>query len=506
MITHIFPIARNSLIESLRQPVLAIMMLIAAFLQVLNTWIIGFTMGRAAIPGEVTGDDKLLYDVSMGTVFVLGIVLASFVSTAAISREIENKTILTVVSKPVSRTSVILGKYLGISGAMLVAIGIMIAMLLLAVRHGVQQTAADEPDMPVILFGLAALFGSIFVAGLGNFIYGWSFGQVATLLMLPLFWIAYFGVLLLSDEWELQPIGTDFTPQILLSCLTLGMALMVITALATAVSTRVGQVLTILICAVVFVSGLMSNYFVGRHVYSNERVAEIAGTRSPTNLDAYDFKRTEVWDLAAARNNMDVEEFADLGYDPRNFVTIREVLAMGEVDDPQWLEIMLRSPGSLLIVDLLGPPTVQLKPGDSFYYGSSPNGVGLVTPEFAPFDEQDELIENTRETPGLMIVEIDPNSLGQSLLVMQIGHEVVPLSRPPLPKDSVFLSPTETNVAPLVAWSVIPNMQSFWLIDAINKNQPVPSSHVVLVALYTLCQIVVFLALAVVLFQGRDVG
>lgn len=504
--THIFPIARNSLIESLRQPVLVIMMLIAGFLQVLNTWIIGFTMGRAAIPGEVTGDDKLLYDVSMSTVFVLGIVLASFISTSAISREIENKTILTVVSKPVSRTSVILGKYLGISGAMLVAIGIMIAMLLLAVRHGVQQTAADEPDMPVILFGLVALFGSIFIAGLGNFIYGWSFGQVATLLMLPLFWIAYFGVLLLSDEWELQPIGTDFTPQILLSCLTLGMALMVITALATAVSTRVGQVLTILICAVVFISGLMSNYFVGRHVYSNERVAEIAGTRSPTGYDAYDFRKQEVYELAAQRNGMTAEEFFDQNYNPRSYVKIREVLAMGEVDDPQWLEIMLRSPGSMLIVDLLGPPTVQLKPGDSFYYGSSPNGVGLVTPAFAPFDENDELIENTREEPGLVIVEIDPNSLGQSLLVMQIGHEVVPLSRPPLPKDSVFLGPTKTNVAPLIAWSVIPNMQSFWLIDAINKNQPVPMSHVVLVALYTLCQIVVFLALAVVLFQGRDVG
>jgi len=83
---------------------------------------------------------------------------------------------------------------------------------------------------------------------------------------------------------------------------------------------------------------------------------------------------------------------------------------------------------------------------------------------------------------------------------------VVPLSRPPLPKDSVFLRPTKTNMAPLIAWSVIPNMQSFWLIDAINKNQPVPMSHLVLVAIYSFFQIIVFLGLAVVLFQGRDVG
>ncbi|MDF1868822.1 MAG: hypothetical protein P1U30_00400, partial [Phycisphaerales bacterium] len=71
---------------------------------------------------------------------------------------------------------------------------------------------------------------------------------------------------------------------------------------------------------------------------------------------------------------------------------------------------------------------------------------------------------------------------------------------------SIFLTPTKTNAAPLIAWSVIPNMQSYWLIDAINKNQPVPASHIILVLLYSATQIIVFLALAVVLFQGRDVG
>lgn len=506
MIGHILPIARNSFIESLRQPIMIIMMLIAAFLQIMNTWIIGFTMGRAAVPGEVTGDNKLLYDVSMSTVFVLGIILSSFIATSAISREIENKTILTVVSKPISRPSVILGKYLGIASAMIVAVGIMIAMLLLAIRHGVQTTAADQPDPVVIIFGFSALAISIFLASLGNFFYGWSFGQTATLLLFPLIWIAYVAMLLLSDEWELQPIGTDFTPQILLSCITLGLALLVMSSLATAVSTRVGQVLTIMICGIVFVMGLLSNYFVGRHVYSNDRVAEIAVARSPLDMDAYDFQREKVWELAAARNGLSVEEFAEIGYDPRSFVTIREVLAMGEVEDPMWAEVVLKAPGSKMVVDLLGPPTIQLKPGDSFYYGSSPNGVGLVTPHFKPFDEGEELVENMREEPGLMIVEIAPNSLGQTILVMQIGEEAVPLSRPPLSKDSVFLTTTKTNMVPLVAWSVIPNMQSYWLIDAINKNQPVPLSHVLLVGVYSVMQIMVFLGLAVILFQGRDVG
>ena len=49
-------------------------------------------------------------------------------------------------------------------------------------------------------------------------------------------------------------------------------------------------------------------------------------------------------------------------------------------------------------------------------------------------------------------------------------------------------------------------MQTFWLVDAISQAQPIPASHVALVLLYGLVQIVGFLALAVLLFQGRDVG
>jgi hypothetical protein len=89
---------------------------------------------------------------------------------------------------------------------------------------------------------------------------------------------------------------------------------------------------------------------------------------------------------------------------------------------------------------------------------------------------------------------------------MQIGRDAVPLSRPPLPGDSLFRQRTITHPVPLAVWSIVPNMQSFWLLDAITQNQPIPLTHVLLVYAYGLCQIVVFLSLAVILFQGRDVG
>lgn len=505
MITPIITIAANSFKESIRQPVFLVMLLLAAFIQLLNTWIVGFSMGAKNVPGEVSGDNKLLLDVSMGGIFLLGIMLAAFIATAAISREIDNKTVLTVVSKPIGRPSVILGKYLGITCSMLVAIGIMIAFLLLGIRHGILTTAADDPNYPVIIFSVSAIFGAIAIGALGNFMYGWSFGQTSALLMLPLIWIAYVLALFIDEDWSMISPSANFKPQIILACCCLGIALLVMTALATAVSTRLGQVLTIAICTGVFLIGLLSNHWFGRGIYENERVAQVSMTESATRTDIYDFHRELVWELGAKRANMSTEEFIESGLDPRQYVQSRELLRIDSPElneDPAYNEVMLRSPGSMMRLTLLGPPTADLQIGDSIYYGSSPSGIGLITPRFEPYDKSIVPDKNIRPEPALVIIEIDD----EHLVIQQVGKEAVPLSRPPMPGDSLFITPTTVHKAPLVIWSIVPNMQAFWLLDAVSQNQPIPGSHIVLVFFYGLCQIVVFLSLAVFLFQGRDVG
>lgn len=505
MITSIIPIAKNAFAESIRQPVFYIMLLLAAFIQLLNTWIVGFTMGSNNVPGEVTGDDKMLLDVSMGAIFLLGIMLAAFISTAAISREIENKTVLTVVSKPVGRTSVILGKFFGISTAMFVAVGIMIAFLLLGIRHGVLTTAADDPNYPVIILSVVAIFGSVALGAIANYLYNWSFGQTASLALLPMIWIAYIAVLFIDEDWTMMSPFENLKPQIMLACTCLAVALFVMTALATAVSTRAGQVLTIAICTGVFVIGLLSNFWFGRGIYENQRFGQISLTESPMGVDLYDFYIDEVWDLASKRSHKTIEELRENHIDPRSLVSYADLFAMDRSkleDDEAWNEIMLRNPGSKMRITLLGPPTADIKVGDSFYYGKSPSGIGIITPPFEPFDHNLTPEKNARPEPALVISEID----GMRLVVQQVGREALPLSRPPLAGDSIFLQPTVIHAAPLVIWSIVPNMQAFWLLDAVTQNQPIPLSHVALVFFYGLCQIVVFLSLAVILFQGRDVG
>ena len=104
-------IARNAFVESLRQPIVLVVVLLSGVLQYLNTAMSAYSMGYRTFAGEVTGDNKLLFDIGMGTMFICGILVASFIATAIVSREIENKTVLTVVSKPINRASVVIGKH-----------------------------------------------------------------------------------------------------------------------------------------------------------------------------------------------------------------------------------------------------------------------------------------------------------------------------------------------------------------------------------------------------------
>ncbi|NQW49042.1 MAG: ABC transporter permease, partial [Planctomycetes bacterium] len=88
----LFTIARNAFLESIRQPVQAVLICAALLALVLNLNVAGYTL---------EDDNKLLIDLGLSTLFLSGILMAAFTATSVLSREIENKTLLTVVSKPV---------------------------------------------------------------------------------------------------------------------------------------------------------------------------------------------------------------------------------------------------------------------------------------------------------------------------------------------------------------------------------------------------------------------
>jgi hypothetical protein len=70
-------------------------------------------------------DFKMYRDVAASFVFLFAMPVMVFASTKVIDEEIENRTMLTLMSKPVSRTQVVLGKYLGVALLALAAVGVL---------------------------------------------------------------------------------------------------------------------------------------------------------------------------------------------------------------------------------------------------------------------------------------------------------------------------------------------------------------------------------------------
>ncbi len=455
MLLHVLTIARNTFVESVRQPIYFILIGICALAILFTTWTSAFSMGYSD-SAEVSGDNKMLLDVGLATVFVCGMLLAAFLATAVLSKEIERKTVLTVVSKPVSRASVVLGKYVGVAAAIAVAGVTMLLFLQMGIRHQVLSTAADELDMPVILFSLGAIVLSIGVATWGNFFYGWVFTQTATMLLFPLMLVAWVGVLLVSKEWALQPILTDFKPQIFIASVGVVMAHLVLTAVAVAASSRLGQVMTLVVCAGVFVGGLMSNYFLGKRAIDNEFVGRVA---------------------QAVPQSPSMEG--------------------------------LTNPGDIYKVTLEIEPRKSIRPGIIAYYGPNPSGWGLseILPDVGapePIDVNVSEQVSDRSRPASIMVL---NQTAKEVLLRRVGADdrSVP-ARTPAAGDYLFLQPTRVSPLALGLWGIIPNVQFFWLVDAVTQNADVPLNHLLLIMAYAVVQIGVYLSLAVALFQTREVG
>ena len=62
--------------------------------------------------------DKILLDFGLAAASILGVIVAVFVGTGLINKEIEKRTILVLIPKPISRAEFIIGKHLGLTGVL----------------------------------------------------------------------------------------------------------------------------------------------------------------------------------------------------------------------------------------------------------------------------------------------------------------------------------------------------------------------------------------------------
>ena len=99
-------VALSTTKSEMAQPLFIIAMAVGAFLLFIFIW----------IPYNTFGEDiKMLKDTGFSTIMVLCIFQSVWAASNSVSEEIEGKTALTVLSKPIGRPQFILGKFFGIA-------------------------------------------------------------------------------------------------------------------------------------------------------------------------------------------------------------------------------------------------------------------------------------------------------------------------------------------------------------------------------------------------------
>ena len=81
--------------------------------------------------GEVSAgtEGKISIDVGLASISLLALAVAAFEGGGLINKEVEKRTALILIAKPLSRTEFVLGKHLGLSGVLTLLIAIMTAIL-----------------------------------------------------------------------------------------------------------------------------------------------------------------------------------------------------------------------------------------------------------------------------------------------------------------------------------------------------------------------------------------
>lgn len=108
-----YVIARHTFFETIVQPIFSLLLLIGG----------GILAVYGLLPFFTFGEDTVMYmAVGLDVILLLALIISLFAASKSVFEEIEDRTMLTLMSKPVQRWEVLLGKYLGIAGSGLLAI------------------------------------------------------------------------------------------------------------------------------------------------------------------------------------------------------------------------------------------------------------------------------------------------------------------------------------------------------------------------------------------------
>lgn len=115
-------ILRHTFVEAVVQPIYPLLLLIGSVILFVFALLPFFTLGEDTIMFKSVGLDVIL---------LLVLICTLFAASKSVYEEIEDRTMLTLMSKPVARWEVLLGKYLGLLCSAALAVAVLGVVLVL---------------------------------------------------------------------------------------------------------------------------------------------------------------------------------------------------------------------------------------------------------------------------------------------------------------------------------------------------------------------------------------
>ncbi|TKB57197.1 MAG: hypothetical protein E8D49_13705 [Nitrospira sp.] len=123
---RVLSIAFNTFRENIREKLLYNLLIFALLMIGSSILLTRLTVGEW---------DRLIINLGLSSINFFGVLIAIFVGISLVSKEIDKKTIYTILSKPVPRYEFLLGKYLGLMITLFVNTVVMVAGLLAVMAY-----------------------------------------------------------------------------------------------------------------------------------------------------------------------------------------------------------------------------------------------------------------------------------------------------------------------------------------------------------------------------------
>ncbi len=178
----VFSVARNSFREAIRDRILLSLVAFAVLLA-----------GAALLFSQMAFGDtaSAVINFSLFAITLFGAVIAVFLGNQLVAKEIERRTLYTLLARPLSRRQFIFGKYFGLLAALALNTALMLAALLVALAglHSLWQPG----ESAVLIAGLNIFFALGLLTALSLLFSSFSSPVLAAAFSLVLFLIGNFA-------------------------------------------------------------------------------------------------------------------------------------------------------------------------------------------------------------------------------------------------------------------------------------------------------------------------